>query len=91
MGVKINNGILGILACQFFCKSGICKDILNKRFSALSPDLKLRLLFKIGCLKGGKIYIINHEVFSPTVMLMKLNFAKISYYYSQQAAMAVNL
>jgi ABC-type multidrug transport system ATPase subunit len=40
-------------------KSGICKGILDKRFSTLSPDTQLKLLFKIGCLKGGSIYMLN--------------------------------
>jgi hypothetical protein len=40
-------------------KTGICKDILYKRFSRLSPDIQSKLLFKIGCIKGGKIYMLR--------------------------------
>jgi hypothetical protein len=43
-------------------KTGIFKDILDKRFSELLPDLQLRLLFKIGCLKGGKIYMLHNLI-----------------------------
>jgi hypothetical protein len=40
-------------------KSGICNGILDKLFSELSPDLQLKLLFKIGCLKVGSIYMLH--------------------------------
>jgi hypothetical protein len=40
-------------------KSGVCKDVLDKLFSELSPDLQLKLLFQIGCLKGGTIYMLH--------------------------------
>jgi ABC-type multidrug transport system permease subunit len=40
-------------------KSGNCKDVLDRLFAGLSPDLQLKLLFKIGCLKDGKVYMLH--------------------------------
>jgi hypothetical protein len=40
-------------------KSGAYKDVLNKLFAGLSPDLQLKLLFKIGCIKGGRVYMLH--------------------------------
>jgi ABC-type multidrug transport system ATPase subunit len=58
-------------------KTGIFKDILDKRFSELSPDLQLRLLFKIGCLKGGKIYMLHNLINKCSNQYIK-GFAKRS-------------
>ena len=43
-------------------KSGICKDILDKRFTELSPDVQSKLLFKIGRLKGGRVYMLHNLI-----------------------------
>ena len=67
--VKVNDlldlfkGLLKLSQQQFHdLKTGMFKDILDKRFSVLPPDLQLRLLFKIGCLKGGKIYMLHNLI-----------------------------
>lgn len=58
--LNLSKGLLKLSKEQVHdLKTGICKDILDKRFSKLSPDLQLRLLFKIGGLKGGKIYMLH--------------------------------
>jgi len=40
-------------------KSVTCKDVLDRLFAVLSPDLQLKLLFKIGYIKGGRIYMLH--------------------------------
>jgi hypothetical protein len=64
--VKVNDllrlfkGLLKLSKKQVIeLKSGICNGILEKRFSELSPDLQLKLLFKMACLKGGSIYMLH--------------------------------
>jgi len=58
--LRLFKGLLNLSKSQVNeLKSGICKGVLDKRFPELSPDIQLNLLFKIGCLKSGSIYMLH--------------------------------